>query len=403
MSTSWPETILHLDADAFFASVTQAVNPNLKGKPVVSGLERGIATAVSYEARALGVIRGMPCWEIKKQFPSVIIANSDYKLYHLFSNRMFSIMKEYSPCVEIHSVDEGFADLKGLQKPLNMSYEQIGKNMKDEIENSLGITVSIGISITKSLAKIAANLNKPSGLTIIPKEKTEFLLKQIDISKVWGIGHQNTKRLRALNIKTAYDFTARPENFIKKSFSKPFFEIWQELNGISLFKVDPNPKDEYKSITKSHTVVPATNDKNILWARVLGHVEDVFLKARKYNYFVGRIFIFLKTQKFSYHGVEIKLSERTSFPILIRDELHEGFEKIYKDNTLYRTTGATIYDFSSNSKRQTSLFDNPKLEEKAEQIYPLFDNRKITFGTSLFDKQKLNKKNNFVIPKIGNF
>jgi len=408
MSTSWPEAILHLDADAFFASVTQAVNPHLKGKPVVSGMERGIATAVSYEAKALGVTRGMPCWEIKRQFPTVIIVRSDYRLYHLFSNKIFSMMKKYSPTVEVYSVDEGFADLKGLIKPLNMTYEQIGRTMKDEIENSLGITVSVGISTTKSLAKIAANLNKPSGLCVFSKEQTEKLLKKTDISKVWGIGYRSAPKLRRFNINTAYDYANRPESFIKKFFPKPFYEIWLELNGISIFKVDPNPKREYKSITKSHTVTPATNDKNALWARILSHVENAFLKARIYNYDVGKIFIYLKTQKFTpyqfdagftYQGIEIKLSEKTPYPIMIRRELREAFEKIYKPNVLYRATGATIYGFSENGSGQIPLFfEKPKLIKKAEKIYPLFDARKVEFGTTLFELHKSPKSIKFSIP-----
>lgn len=399
MTTSWPEAILHLDADAFFASVTQAVNPQLKGKPVVSGYERGIATAVSYEAKALGVTRGMPCWEIKREFPQVIIAHSDYKLYHLFSNKMFEIMKKYSPIVEIYSVDEGFADLKGLTKPLKMNYYEIGKAIKDEIENSLGITVSIGISTTKSLAKIAANLNKPSGLCAFPSEKTDELLKKTDISKVWGIGYRSAPKLRRFNINTAYDYAKSPETFIKKFFPKPFYEIWLELNGKSLFKVDPAIKREYKSITKSHTVTPATNEKNVLWARVLEHVEKAFLKARKYNYSVGRIFIYLKTQKFSYQGIEIKLSEKTAFPMMIRGELRKAFEKIYKSNNLYRATGATIYDFCESDKGQIEMFpQEPELNKKAEKIYPLFDERKVSFGVSLFETYKYPKNIKFSIP-----
>lgn len=401
MSTSWPEAILHLDADAFFASVTQAVNPHLQGKPVVSGMERGIATAVSYEAKALGVTRGMPCWEIKKQFPTVIIAQSDYKLYHLFSNKMFSIMKRYSPTVEIYSIDEGFADLKGLTKPLKMTYEQIGKTMKEEIEGSLGITVSIGIATTKSIAKVAANLNKPSGLTITPRDQTMELLRQIDIAKVWGIGYRSAPKLRRFNINTAYDYAIRPEHFIKKFFPKPFYEIWLELNGIYLFKVDPSAKREYKSITKSRTVVPATNDKNVLWSRVSEHIENAFLKARKYNYSVGRIFIYLKTQSFTYQGIEIKINDKIPYPMMIRNQIRQGFEKIYSSNTLYRATGATIYNFEENRLHQCSLFfEDEKLKEKAKKIYHLYDTRKFLFGTSLYEKEKKSKSKDTFIPEL---
>jgi hypothetical protein len=128
-------------------------------------------------------------------------------------------------------------------------------------------------------------------------------------------------------------------------------------------------------------------------------VENAFLKARIYNYNVGKIFIYLKTQKFIYQGIEIKLSEKTPYPIMIRRELREAFEKIYKPNVLYRTTGATIYGFTESNSGQIPLFsERPKLIKKAEKIYPLFDNRKVNFGTSLFETQKRAKSIKFSIP-----
>jgi DNA polymerase-4/DNA polymerase V len=148
----WHNAILHLDADAFFASVMQVVYPRLKGKPVVVGKERGIATACSYEAKKLGVKRGLRINEIKKIFPQVVIVDSDYEIYALFSQKIFSILRRFTPLVEEYSVDEGFADIKGLRRPLNMSYQEIGAAIKNEIETSLGLTVSVGISLTKFLA-----------------------------------------------------------------------------------------------------------------------------------------------------------------------------------------------------------------------------------------------------------
>ncbi len=393
MIISWPEAILCLDGDAFFASVTQAVHPELKGKPVVTGYERGIATAVSYEARALGIERGMRCWEIAKKFPHVTIAVSDYRIYHLFSEKIFTVVRKYSPCVEVYSVDEGFADLKGMRRPLHMSYEQIGAAIKKEIESSLGITVSLGISVTKSLAKIAANINKPSGLTLYEGRDIDELLRKTQVGKVWGIGYQSTALLNKLGITTAYDYAHRSESFIKQYFSKPFHEIWLELNGHSIYKVNPDAKREYKSITRSQTVTPATHDKTLLWARLLTHVEDCFFKARNYSYAVKRISLYLKSQDFHHHAIEIKLTEPTSYPMVIRRELKEGFEKIYRKNIAYRATGATIHDFCENTKKQTSLFfSDPVFEKKAKSIYPIVDAKKVDFGTSLFDSERLIKK-----------
>lgn len=393
MTISWPEAILCLDGDAFFASVTQAVHPELKGKPVVTGWERGIATAVSYEARALGVKRGDRCWEIQKKFPTVTITHSDYRLYHLFSEKMFSVMRKYSPNVEVYSVDEGFCDLKGMRRPLHMSYEQIAAAIKREIENSLGITVSIGVSVTKSLAKLAVNKNKPSGLTVVEGKDIDSILKETPVEKIWGIGGASTALLNKLGIKTAYEFTKKTDTFIKRYFSKPYQEIWRELNGELIYGVNPNAKREYKSMTRSSTVTPATNDKDILWARLLGHIEDVFLKARNYTYAVKRLTIYLKSQDFHHHAIEIKLAEPTSFPLTIRKELKEGFEKIYKKGVLYRASGATIYDFCENNQKQASLFfSNPELEKKAKKVYPVYEAKKVDFGTSLFDSERLIRK-----------
>ncbi len=393
MTISWPEAILCLDGDAFFASVTQAVHPELKGKPVVTGYERGIATAVSYEARRLGVVRGMRCWEIQKQFPTVVITHSDYRLYHLFSEKMFSVIRRYSPCVEVYSVDEGFADLKGMRRPLHMSYTQIAATIKREIEGSLGITVSIGVSVTKSLAKLAVNKNKPSGLTIVGGKDIDSILRETPVEKIWGIGGASTALLNKLGIKTAYEFTKKPDTFIKRYFSKPYQEIWRELNGEMVYGVNPNAKREYKSMTRSSTVTPATNNKDILWARLLAHIEDVFLKARNYTYAVKRLTIYLKSQDFHHHAIEIKLAEPTSFPLAIRKELKDGFEKIYRKGVLYRASGATIYDFCENTQKQASLFfGNSEFEKKAKKVYPVYEAKKVDFGTSLFDSDRLIRK-----------
>lgn len=393
MIISWPEVVLCLDGDAFFASVTQAVHPELKGQPVVTGWERGIATAVSYEARALGIKRGDRCWEIQKKYPKVTITHSDYRLYHLFSSKMFAVMRKYSPAVEVYSVDEGFADLKGMRRPLHMSYEQIATTIKREVEGSLGITVSIGVSVTKSLAKLAVNKNKPSGLTIVPGKEIDDILKETPVEKIWGIGGQTSAFLNKLNINTAYEFARKSEGFVKQNFSKPYQEIWRELNGEMIYAVNPDNKRFYKSMTRSSTVTPATNDKDILWARLLTHIEDVFFKARNYNYAVKRVFIYLKDQKFAHHGIEIKLTEPTGFPITIREELKNAFEEIYKKGVMYRASGATIYEFCENNQKQASLFfSHSNMEKKAKKLYPIFDKKKVDFGTSLFDSDRLIKQ-----------
>ncbi len=385
---SWPNAILHLDGDAFFASVMQAVYPTLKNKPVVTGAERGIATAISYQARKLGITRGMRIWEIKKNFPNCVICNSDYEIYNLFSQKMFGILRQFTPLVEEYSVDEGFADIKGLRRPMNMSYREIGAVIKDKIESSLNITVSVGISLTKSLAKLASDFQKPSGLVLIDGPSIEKYLAKIPLRKIWGVGPNMSSYLEKLGLKTALDFAKKDKEFVRKNLTKPYFEIWCELRGEIIYLLNFQKKENYHSIIRSKTFTPATNDKNILWAKLLSHVEDAFAKARTLGYLVSRTTIFLKTQNFRYFQKQIRFSEPVGYPILIRKSLEKAFDEIYQKNFIYRTTGCSICQFSDKKIVQPGLFDTKNYkEEKIEKIYSLLDSKKVDFGSCLFDKE----------------
>lgn len=401
---SWPNVILHLDGDAFFTSVIQAVNPSLKGKPVVAGKERGIATAMSYEAKKFGVTRAMRISEIKKICPQCIIIDSDYELYDLFARKMFAILRFYTPYVEEYSIDEAFADIKGLRRPLNMSYEEIGKKVKEKIESSLGISVSVGISLTKSLAKLASGFHKPSGFKAVDGPSIESLLEKIPIGNVWGIGYNTTAFLQKLGIYTALQFALQSEEFITSRLTKPFFEIWRELRGNKLYELNLNEKRSYQSITRSQTFHPPTNNPDILWARLSHHIEDAFYTARNCTYQVKNFVIFLKTQEFQYHASEIKLQEPVAYPFLVRNMIKKAFEKIHKDKVLYRSTGCTLTQLQETSTIQPSLFtQNRELKEKVKKIYPLYEAKKVDFGSMFFDKSSVIKEEKKMnLPMISN-
>ena len=164
---SWPRAILHLDGDAFFTSCEEAIHPEFRGKALITGGERGIVACASYPAKKMGIKRGVPLHEARKICPDLIILPSDYETYSLFSRRMFNIMRNFTPDVEEYSIDEAFADITGMRRALRSSYEDIAIQMKKEIERSLGITVSVGLSITKVLAKVGSKYLKPAGMTVI--------------------------------------------------------------------------------------------------------------------------------------------------------------------------------------------------------------------------------------------
>ncbi len=403
---SWPEAILHIDGDAFFVSVMQSVNPSLVGKPVVTGKERKIATAFSYEAKNMGVRRGMTYSEIKKVCPSCIFIESDYDLFSLVSNRMFSIIRTYTPYVEEYSIDEAFADIKGTRQMHLKSYEEIALSIKKELEKKLHITVSIGLSITKSLAKLASSFRKPSGFTPVEGKHIEYLLQNRTAQDIWGLGPNTAAYLKKYNIKTALDFALLSEEFILSHLSKPYYEIWQELHGKKVFEIDPQKKETYQSISKTETFYPATKDKEILWSHLFRHVEDAFNKARIYKYTVGRLHVFLKTQQFSYRSTECTFSTPTAYPLLIRKELREAFERIYDPSHIYRTTGCTISNLNDAAIVQDSLFTNQSTQTKTQKLYSALSLIKnIKFGTDFITNKKPNQKSelkdlNFSIPTI---
>jgi len=389
---SWPRAILHLDGNAFFASVMQAANPSLKGQPVVVGAERGIATAISYEARASGIERGMLTSQIKRLCPKVIVLAGDYELFSLYSQRMFTILRRYSPLVEEYSVDEGFADLTGLRRPLHASYREIGKRIQAEIKQELDLPVSVGISLTKSLAKLASGFRKPLGLTLVSGQNIEPFLEQIKVGQVWGIGPATTSYLYKFNIQSALAFAKLPPTIFNQGknalrLSKPHWEIWQELRGEPVYLLNPNAKNQYKSISKTSTFRPDSCDPNKVWAELLNNIEQAFKKARKYGYFVKKALIFLKTSTFRYQATEIVFSHKEQFPLLARPALRHGFTKIFNPALSYRATGCTLLELSENKQEQINLFEEPSLisAPKAQALYKVLqENQKIDFAASLF-------------------
>ena len=377
---SWPRAILHLDADAFFASCEQAVHPELRGNPVITGKERGIVAAASYEAKARGVKRGMSLYEVKKVCPDIVILPSDYETYSLFSLRMFEILRRFSPDVEEYSIDEAFVDLTGLRRSFHGSYGMIAQRMQEIVEAELGLTVSVGLSITKVLAKIGSKHKKPHGLTIIPGRDIHLYLKDLPVEKVWGIGPNTAAFLRKFGIITALQFAKKDEHFIKNHLSNPYQEIWHELNGRSVYPVTTEAKSTYQSISKAKTFTPPSNDETFIFAQLAKNLENACIKARRYNLAATRLIIFLRTKEFRNTGIELKLSRPTAYPSDLFGPLREGFKCIYRHDNFYRQTGIVLAGLVSETGFQYTLFDDPARIEKMSRIYHAVDELSKKFG-----------------------
>ncbi len=374
------KVIFHIDGDAFFVGVEVAKNPKLKGLPVVTGEERGIVSALSYEAKALGVVRGMPIFQLKQKFPQVIILPGDYRAYVEYSGKMFEIVRRYAYGVEEYSIDECFADFTGLNRTLKKSYVEIAAQIKKEINDELGVSVSIGLAPTKVLAKIASNWVKPNGLTeILPENIASFLVK-VPVKKIWGIGPKTAEKLMSNGINTALDLSTKDIAWIEKYFSKPYAIIWREINGISLMDVDVEKKTIYSSIQKTRSFHPQTNDKTFLWSQLSKHIEDACAKARYYELTPKKISIFLKTKDFKYDTVSITLPTPSNSPEILNVLAHAGFEKMHKKGILYRTTGVILEDLMPHFISQKDLFGGTMRADKFEEIHKQIDSLEGKFG-----------------------
>ena len=378
--SSWPQAILHIDADAFFASCEQAIHPELRGKPVVTGRERGIVAAASYEAKAQGVKTGMTFPEVKKLCPDAIILPSDYETYSLFSVRMFEILRRFSPDVEEYSIDEAFVDLTGLRRSFHGPYSLIAEKIQGTIETELGITVSIGVSLSKVLAKIGTKHNKPHGLTLIPKRAIHLYLDKLPTEKIWGIGPNTSAFLKKLGITTALEFARKDERFIKAHLSKPYQEIWHELNGRSVYPVVAEPKSSYQSISKTKTFTPPSDEETFVFAQLSKNLENACIKARRHKLAATRLILFLRKQDFKDSGMEIKLNSTSAYPANLFEPLREGFNQVFRPHTLYRQTGVVLAELVAENKIQYTLFDDTARIEKMAKIYNVVDRLSGRFG-----------------------
>lgn len=366
---SWPRAILHVDGDAFFTSCEEAIHPELKGKAIVTGGERGIIACASYTAKKMGIKRGVSIFDAKKICPGLLVLPSDYETYSLFSRRMFNIIRQYTPQVEEYSIDEAFADITGMRRALRASYENIAFRIKENISKELGITVSVGVSITKVLAKIGSKHQKPNGLTVIPGREIPPYLQNLPVQDVWGIGHATTNYLSKMGIRTALEFARLPEGVVNTRFTKPGIEIWHELRGESVYPVLLEEKSTYASISKTKTFAPPTNNCEYLFAQLMRNVESACIKARRYQLLPKRIITYLKKQNFESVGQEVKLNRPCVYPMELTAIIRGMFMTMYRLEEIYRATGVVLLDLAQNPERQYSLFEDSVKAEKIRDLY----------------------------------
>jgi DNA polymerase IV len=277
--------ILHVDQNAFFASVEQQADPALRGKPiaVIGSAKRTIVVTSSYEARAFGVKTGMTVWQARQKCPQIILVVGDNRKYTWTSAGIVEMMQRFTPLVEVFSIDEAFLDVTG-SLGLFGSAERIAYLLKAEIRHRFGITCSVGIAPNKLLAKLASDMRKPDGLTVIRPEEVPRVLAGVPVQDLCGVGGKTARQLALYGIRTCGDLGRFPLDVLRRRFGVVGEQLSRMGRGIDDSPVIPAGESEpVKSVGHSMTLERDIEDRQEILKHLLQLSEMVGRRARRYN------------------------------------------------------------------------------------------------------------------------
>lgn len=374
-----------VDCDSFFVSCEQSVNSELKGRPVCVMSGRGqCVISRSKEAKKLGIRMGMPYFQIEGQMKKATYINANHELYSKISEKVMTILKNFSPKVEVYSIDEAFVDLMGLERLYKKNYLEIAQMIREEVLKHTDIPVSIGVSSSKSLAKLASDKAKTmgEGVFLIGARKIVPLLQNTSIDEIWGIGKNLSILLRKNGILTAYELVCQDDLWLNKQIGIRGLEMKHELLGEMVSPVSNEVKLP-KSIQKTSALAKFSSDKNYLKNSLNYHIHRACVKLRGINAKCKGVSIFLRTKDFRVFCEKKVLNVATDFELEISDIVFTLLDKLYNPNILYRSTGVILDTFTMNDEAQMSLFADEKVDEKKEKLSKCFDKLEARFGKDI--------------------
>ncbi|KKM80122.1 hypothetical protein LCGC14_1343080 [marine sediment metagenome] len=373
MSTT--RSILHLDMDAFFAAVEQRDHPELKGKPLLIGHDgpRGVVATASYEARSFGCHSAQPMVTAKRRCPDAIILPVRGQRYQEVSEQMSAILDEFSPLVEPISIDEAFIDLTGTERLLGKP-EDVARRMKARIRSVLELTASVGVSFNKFLAKLASDMDKPDGLTIIRPEDVDRILSPLPVTKLFGIGKITGEKLAKVGIKTVGDLRQKPLEWLRVhlgSEAQGYFNLARGVDDRPL-----TPDREAQSIGHERTFeVDVANPDEI--RRVLfDQVEQVARRLRKHGLRARGVSLKIRFGDFETIGRSTTLTGSTNITTELWQAARGLFDKWpFRPVRLIGITAERL----TETKSQLTLFDDPG-KERQEKLDSVTDRINEKYG-----------------------
>ncbi|MDT8861687.1 DNA polymerase IV [Alkalihalobacillus sp. MEB130] len=380
--------IFHLDMNSFFASVEIAFDRTLKGKPVaIAGNpeeRRGIIVTSSYEARAKGVKTTMPVWQAKKLCPNLIVLRPNGDRYRAASKALFEILFTYTPLVQQVSIDEGYLDMTSYLKeddPIRLA-----KEMQKRVFDELHLPCSIGIAPNKFLAKMASDMQKPNGITVLRKREIEHKLWPLPIDDMHGIGKRTVDKWKKVHIHTIGDLAKADREQILKKFGERGLDLQERANGNDNRPVNPHAYSEYKSIGHSTTLRNDTRNTQMIRSTLEELAKRVQQRLRNKNVFARGVQITIRYSNWKM----VTKSHKVVNPIQSHEELAKEaqllFDKVWSGEAI-RLLGISTYDLLEKkyAYKQLDLFTYEE-DIKKEEINQTIQQLQEKFGEGVVRK-----------------
>ncbi|MFK7769501.1 MAG: DNA polymerase IV [Mariniblastus sp.] len=373
--------ILHIDMDAFYASVELRDNPELAGKPVVVGgspTGRGVIAAASYEARKFGIYSAMPASQAIRRCPSAVFIKPRMDHYAAVSKQIREIFFRFTSLVEPLSLDEAFLDVTGSQR-LFGDAQTIGRTIQGLISSELGLVASVGVAPNKYLAKVASDLDKPNGFTIVDPDDIETFLDPLPIARVWGVGPQTEKKFKSFGVESIGQLRKLPRDTLNRAFGLNAEHFWRLARGLDTRPVVPDRIA--KSVSHETTFSIDIHDIDALRAWLLELTEQVARRLRRHD-IVGRtVQLKIRFENFQ----TITRSKTIGTPSHTTQVFWETASQILDDAPLegrgIRLLGMGVSNLCKDKKKQRNLFDQEE-EVKATRVDEAADSIRDRFGIS---------------------
>lgn len=374
-----------VDCDSFFVSCEQKRDVSLKGKPVcVISNKEGCVISRSREAKKMGIRMGEPLFMAKKEHPAGIYIVADHNYYGYVSSQVMRVLKDFSPYVQIYSVDEAFVDFTGLKRLYKKNYAKLAIMLRQRVLDEVDIPVSVGVSSTKTLAKLASDKakNSPNGIYLIGKRKILKEIKKTDIDEIWGIGRRLTKRLRQLGVLTTEELVTKSDRWLDIQIGIHGIEMKHELLGEMVSPV-VNAERVPKSIQNSRAFGIFTSDFNYIKSELNRHIHTSCSKLRSYGTKCMQIGVMLRTKDFRVFYTKKDLLYPVDFELEISEIAISLLKDIFQPDVLYRAVGVTLERIGEQGAEQLSLYSDNEIFDKKEKLAKCFDKLEAKFGKNI--------------------